>query len=189
MASMAADSPSVYGDALAVSLAPLTPADVTPAYLSWLADEVVTRYTEARFGTHTPESARAYVEKVNASKTDRIWRIVHDGRHVGNIKLSGIDTQHRRASVAILIGDRTCWGRSVGPQAIEFAAAHAFGELGLHKLTAGIYAENTASIRAFEKAGFHIEATLREHRVLDGRLVDQVLMARFAQGRLPSSAR
>ena len=163
-----------------IAIATLTEADVTSAYLGWLADPKSTRYTEARFADHTLQSTREYVAKVNASKTDRIWRILLEHRHVGNVKLSGIDQRHKRASVAILIGDKTTWGKGVGPAAIELAAQHAFDELELHKLTAGIYAENVASIRAFEKAGFHVEATLKEHRLFEGRFVDQVLMARFA---------
>lgn len=165
--------------ARAVTLDDLRVEHVGEAYRSWLADPVVMHYLEARFRTHTLGEIGAYVEEVNASKTDRIWRILCDGRHVGNVKLAGIDPRHRRAALSLLIGDRSVWGQGVATEAIRLATTESFKNYDLYKIFAGFYAENIASIRAFEKAGYVIEATLRGNRCLDGRMVDEVLMARF----------
>ncbi len=64
-------------------------------------------------------------------------------------------------------------------QAIRLATAESFKRYDLFKIFAGIYAANIASIRAFEKAGYVVEATLSGHRCLDGRMVDEVQMACF----------
>ena len=148
-------------------------------YLSWMNDPDVVRFTESRFRVHSLDSIRAYVEATNASSNDRIWRILHDGRHVGNVKLAGINETHRRAALSILIGDRGAWGQGVATQAIRLATAESFKNHDLFKIFAGMYAANVASIRAFEKGGYVVEATLRGHRRLDGQMVDEVLMACF----------
>lgn len=163
----------------AITLDDLRVEHVGEAYRSWLADPVVMRYLEARFRTHSLAEIGAYVEEVNASKTDRIWRILCDGRHVGNVKLAGINSRHRRAALSLLIGDRSVWGQGVATEAIRLATAASFKAHDLYKIFAGFYADNVASIRAFEKAGYVIEATLRGNRCLDGRMVDEVLMACF----------
>ncbi len=78
-----------------------------------------------------------------------------------------------------MIGDREAWGRGIGSEAIRVMVDIARDELGLRKLTAGCYASNVGSSRAFEKAGFHVEGRRAGHFLLDGRPEDLVLMARF----------
>ena len=163
-----------------VSLLPFLKEHVTDAYLGWLNDPEVVRYTEARFTHHTREDAEAYVEACNRPANARLWRIVVDGAHVGNLRLSSIDMYHRRAYVALIIGSKDHRGRGVGTKAINLVAHYGFEELGLHKLCAGVYASNVASIRAFEKAGFVTEAVLKDHHFCEGRFVDGLLMARLA---------
>lgn len=55
----------------------------------------------------------------------------------------------------------------------------AFDDLGLKKLTAGAYAENVGSIKAFERAGFEIEGRrLSQAEIAPGVRIDVVLMGR-----------
>ena len=165
-----------------VTLAPLCLNDVTDAYLSWLRDPDVIRFTEV-YEPVDAMSLRAYIANTMAAPDAAMWRIEHESRHVGNIRLSGINCLHRRAAVALMIGEKAIWGRGVGSAAIDLLAKHAFSFLGLHKLAAGIYSVNVASRRAFEKAGFHREATLRDNALFEGSFIDVLLMARFAGAR------
>ena len=135
-----------------VSLLPFLKEHVTDAYLCWLNDPEVVRYTEARFTHHTREDAEAYVEACNRPANARLWRIVVDGAHVGNLRLSNIDMYHRRAYVALIIGSKDHRGRGIGTKAINLVAHYGFEELGLHKLCAGIYANHLASRRALRCA-------------------------------------
>jgi len=156
------------------------PEDITEAYLDWLNSEGVMRFTEARFQKHTYESARAYVEGTNATEGAYLWRMMFDGRHIGNIRLSAINYSHGRASIALVIGDARQHSRGVGSAAIQRVFQYAIDELGLRKITAGIYAPNVGCMRAFEKAGFHQEAVLKKHHAFEGGYTDTVLMARFS---------
>ena len=165
--------------ALSVTLDDLRVEHVGPEYHAWLNNSEVMRFLEARFRAHSIDDIRAYVNEMYASKTDHVWRILCEGRHVGNVKLAGINLRHRRAALSLLIGDRGIWGQGVATQAINLATAEAFKKHDLFKIFSGFYAANVASIRAFEKAGYIVEATLRGNRCLDGEMVDEVLMARF----------
>lgn len=161
-----------------VSLLPFRLADVSERYVAWLNDREVTRYTEVR-GRQSIESVRAYVETQLASRDVYFWRIVAEGRHIGNLRVSGLTSIHRRPVIALIVGERQGRGRGIGTAAIRLAADHLLDAQLAHKVVAGIYAENLASIRAFEKAGFHTEATLREHYWFENRFVDALQMAKF----------
>ena len=167
----------------AVSLDALLPEHVGPHYLGWLVDPEATRFTEVGRAPNDAASVRRYVEDAVASRTAAIWRICVDGRHVGNIRLSLINTHHRRADIAILVGEPAMRGRGVGTEAIRLLTTHALERLGLDRLSAWIYAGNEASRRAFEKAGYRLDAVLHRHAVFDGQRIDVMVLARFADER------
>ena len=101
------------------------------------------------------------------------------GRHVGNIKLAPIDRRHGQGEIGVLVGEPEAWGRGLASGAIAQLASIAREELGLRKLTAGCYASNAGSERAFVKAGFAVEGRRPAHFLLDGRPEDLVLMGRL----------
>jgi [ribosomal protein S5]-alanine N-acetyltransferase len=159
----------------------LQPALVSDAYVAWLNDPVVNRYLESRFQTHDLDSTRRFVGTALADE-----RVLFLGirsreldRHVGNIKLGPLDPHHGSAEIGIMIGDRAAWGRGVAREAIERIAAIARSQLRLRKLSAGCYASNAASERAFVKAGFVVEGRRAAHYLLDGRPEDGVMLGRL----------
>lgn len=87
-----------------------------------------------------------------------------DGAHVGNVWLWDIDARHRRAELRIVIGDPARAGHGAGTEAIALLCDYAFERLRLHKVYAYVLAFNPRARRAFEKAGFQLEGTLREDR-------------------------
>lgn len=161
----------------AISLFLLTPEAVSEAYVGWLADPLVNRYLESRFKPQPHEAVMAFVSELLASPRDAFFGVRDEelGRHVGNIRLA-INHDHRRGEIGILIGDRAAWGRGVGTRAIARIVDIAQNELGLRKLSAGCYASNTGSRKAFEKAGFGLEARRPQHVLLDDGTVDDELL-------------
>ena len=59
---------------------------------------------------------------------------------------------------------------------LRLVAGYARESLQLHKLTAGIYANNIGSIQAFLKAGFVAEGRFASHWFCDGEYVDGLQM-------------
>lgn len=160
-------------------LAPMDVEHVSQDYVDWLNDPEVVAQTEQAGSRHTLDSVQAYVASTLRAPDGVMWRLLLAGTHVGNIRLSSIHPVHRRASLGLIIGSGQARGKGLGPRAIELATAHAFRGLELNKVFAGMFASNAASRRAFEKAGFIVEATLRRHAWYDGGFVDVQMMARF----------
>jgi len=155
----------------------LTPEHVTDAYVGWMADPEVNRYLESRFAVHRREDIEAYVAARLAGEDLLLG--IHSralDRHVGNIKLGPIDRHHGLGEIGIMIGDRDAWGKGIATAAIRRISAIAFEELGLRKLSAGCYASNVGSRKAFEAAGFAVEAIRPAHVLVDGQPVDAVLL-------------
>ncbi|GAC1620008.1 MAG: GNAT family protein [Candidatus Elarobacter sp.] len=128
------------------------------------------------------EEHRRYVEGAAASGRARFLGIetLEPPRLIGVVWLWDIDPRHRRAEVRIVVGDPDARGRGYGADALDALAAYAFGTLDLRKLYAFIHATNGASRRAFEHAGFALEATLEREAYRDGREVDVHRLRRFA---------
>lgn len=165
-----------------VELFLLTPEHVGDEYVGWLNDPEIRRYLESRFAQHDHASTEAFVAAMLASPKDLMFGIRSRSldRHVGNIKLGPIDRNHGSGEIGLMIGDRGAWGRGIASTAIAIVSDIAFAELGLRRVTAGCYASNIGSQRAFERAGFTIECVRPSHFLLDGKPEDFVLMARMS---------
>lgn len=166
-----------------VLLVPMGPEHVTERYLSWMSDPLVTQYLESRFDAPTLEGLAAFVQAAATAPDSYMFAILlrESGEHVGNIKLGEISRHHLRGSIGIIIGEPSAWGRGVATEVVELLSRWAFDELGLVRLSAGAYAANVGSIRAFEKAGFVVEGTLTGNVVLaDGTRGDGVMLGRVA---------
>lgn len=151
-------------------------------YLAWMNDAGTTRFLESRFAPHTHDSLVAYVRAQAADPASMFAGIfLHEAdRHIGNLKLGPIDERHGTADVGIVIGEQDCRGHGYAAEAIALITAHATATLGLRKLTAGCYAPNEASARAFERAGWRREALRPAQYLLDGEPADEILLGYFA---------
>ena len=165
-------------------LRPVELTDVNETYRSWMNDPVVMQYTESRFQTHSLEQIRQYVLSVQADAGSRFFAIVEkqSGKHIGNIKIGHIHPVHRHGDVGIIIGDKASWGKGYATESLRLVAGYARESLKLHKLTAGIYANNIGSIQAFLNAGFVVEGRFSRHWFCDGEYVDGLQMGLLLEG-------
>ncbi len=148
---------------------PLVRTDAGTEYAEWLNDPEVNRYLEARFEHHSCESIAETIDGWNADSSVHPFAIINrsTGELIGTIKLGPVDQRHQTAEVALMIGCKDHWGTGLGSEAIGGVARYAVDRLGIEKLTAGAYAENVGSVRAFERAGFRREGRLRSQAVVD----------------------
>jgi len=167
-------SPVLSAGAGPLELRILRPEDVTAAYVDWMNDRDVVRFTEQRHSRHDQAEIVSFVAQKLAAPGDYLFGIFLAGSHVGNIKLGPVDPRNKVASISYIVGDRSVWGQGIATRAIAAVVRFAFDEIGLEKITAGSYAENTGSIRALEKNGFRQEGRQRAQALLDGRRVDVV---------------
>ena len=159
-------------------------SDVTETYKSWMNDPEVMQYTESRFQQHSLEDILRYVQSVKNDASSVFFAIIEkkSGKHIGNIKISHIHPVHRSADVGIIIGEKCCWGKGYATEALKLAACYAAETLKLHKLWAGIYANNVGSVHAFCRAGFVEEGRFVEHWFYEGHYVDGLQMGLLLEG-------
>jgi [ribosomal protein S5]-alanine N-acetyltransferase len=157
-----------------VLLRDLLPEDITPAYVEWMNDPEVVQFTESRFVRHTHQSICEFVEECRVNPAVLLLGIFDNATklHVGNIKLGPVEWHHLLGDIGIIVGRKQFWGRGIASQAIVLVRDFAFARVGLHKLTAGCYANNAGSAKAFAKAGFVEEARLKKQFLHNNEWVD-----------------
>lgn len=166
-------------------LRPVTLADAGEKYLRWMNDPEVNQYLESRFARATLAGLKDFIRSMRKDPAHVFLAIVlrDDDRHIGNIKLGPINRTHGFGEIGIMLGEKDCWGRGYATEAIETLCRHAFGTLGLHKLTAGAYASNKGSIKAFLRAGFSREGVRRSQYRRGDAWEDLVVMGRVDPAR------
>ena len=97
-------------------------------------------------------------------------------RLIGHIGLDGVLWSHGDSFVGIGIGERDCWDKGYGTDAMRIMLRYAFTELNLQRVSLNVFQYNPRAIRSYEKAGFSFEG--RERGVLhrDGQHYDLIYM-------------
>ncbi|CDQ20056.1 GNAT family N-acetyltransferase [Halobacillus karajensis] len=84
---------------------------------------------------------------------------------IGHISLGKIDRTNKSARVGkVLVGDKSVRGKGIGQQIMTEILKIAFDELGLHRVSLGVFDFNSSAIACYEKAGFKKEGLLRDSR-------------------------
>lgn len=100
------------------------------------------------------------------------------GEMIGDV---GVMIKHEDARQAV-IGFTVApahWRKGYAVEAINCLLEFLFGDIGLHRVTADCDAENVASYRTLEKAGFR-----REAHFIESYLVDRIYTSEFHYGML-----
>jgi ribosomal protein S18 acetylase RimI-like enzyme len=108
---------------------------------------------------------------------------VVDGEVAGYVRLNRSSRFRSSDHVLTVNGiavDPALQGRGVGRALIEAAVAEARAR-GARRLTLRVFSANERARRLYESAGFVVEGVLRDEFLLDGRYVDDVLMARVLE--------
>jgi RimJ/RimL family protein N-acetyltransferase len=107
------------------------------------------------------------------------WIIDYSG-YVGHVRLHTVVASDRRASLAVGIDDGARLGRGIGSAAVRLVLGHAFGSLGLNRVSVRVLADNPRAIRCYERVGFVHEGREREAACVGAAFVDDVIMGILA---------
>ena len=149
--------------------------DITEAYVAWLNDDEVVQFTEQRFHHTSAGDVSAFVDKMALDPTQLMYGIFFEDRHIGNIKLGNINSQHQTADLSYLIGARKLWGQGVASLAIATITEIGFKQIGLMKICAGVYENNIASLKVLVKNGYSLEGRRRGQFVYNNSRIDALL--------------
>ena len=75
-----------------------------------------------------------------------------------------------------MIGEKHCWGKGYGAEAISLIVRYAFNTLNLHKLAAGCFETNNGSIKVFKNNGFETEGVQKQHAFRNGKYENVVYL-------------
>jgi RimJ/RimL family protein N-acetyltransferase len=103
--------------------------------------------------------------------------LLADDRAIGTTGLHGIDPINGSAEFGIAIGETDEWDKGYGTDALRAICDFGFGELRLERIGLMVYEGNERGRRAYEKAGFTLEGTLRHAHFARGQHEDVHVMS------------
>lgn len=160
-----------------VFLRVLEATDGTEEYAHWLNDPEVNKFLATK--SATVDEVKDYIIKKDNQDDALFFGIFlkENGTHIGTLKLEPIDLVGKKATIAVMIGNKNYWGKGYTPEAMKLLIDYCFDELKLNEVNLGVLDQNLGAIRAYEKLGFR--ETHREPKSVDynGTVYDHVFMA------------
>lgn len=108
------------------------------------------------------------------------WVIEFRGRLIGQIRLHSINQADQRARLSVGILTEDHLGQGIGRRVIRLVLAHAFGEMGLHRVDLRVLDFNTRAIRCYQSCGFVEEGRERQSACIKGEYFGDVMMGVLA---------
>ncbi|MDO5845537.1 MAG: GNAT family protein [Methanocorpusculum sp.] len=128
---------------------------------------------------YTEADAADFISAMLASDPDAVFSFAVTEREavagcVGIFR--GQNIHFRTAELGYYIGE-PFWGRGLATCAVRQACAYVFAHTDILRIFAEPFAENAASCRVLEKAGFVCEGVLRQNAVKNGAVRDMKMYA------------
>ena len=128
---------------------------------------------------YTIGDAKSFLAKATSGEErEKFYCIEIGGAAVGSIGLHpGEDVHRLTAEFGYWLGEEF-WGQGIMSEVVPAFVEYCFEEFSLTRMFASAYANNPASARVLEKAGFVFEGRLRKNVIKDGQILDSLLYAK-----------
>ena len=126
---------------------------------------------------YTKKDAENYINAMNSVGKDKVFAfaVCLDGKAVGSIGAFRQQNIHfRTAEIGYYLAEK-CWGKGIMTEAVRLLCEKIFSETDIIRLYAEPFAQNTASRKVLEKAGFMLEGILKSNAVKDGEICDMAM--------------
>jgi RimJ/RimL family protein N-acetyltransferase len=131
---------------------------------------------------YTNRDARDFIRSVRQRTPETTFAIAVNDEPVGSIGfVLHPDVERVSAEIGYWLAE-PFWGRGIATDALAAVTRHAIEAYGLTRIYAVPFAWNAASCRVLEKAGYVLEARLRQSAIKNGQLTDQMQYAFIAGG-------
>ncbi len=177
----AESSPDQAGDAASdtAALRLVAPhARYAAMWQRWRAEEAT-----QRFNPLYPLSVEALAERLthhysadlrDHTRPEYRWMIALGAEVIGTASVSNVSWGMGYAEIGYMLAE-SHHGRGLGTRAVALLITKLFAETDLKRVYALVSSENVASRRLLERLGFTREGLMREHYVIQGRRVDEVV--------------
>jgi len=102
-----------------------------------------------------------------------------EDKYVGHVNAFQFDRTFKFVEIAYIV-DPKLWNQGIGTEAVRRVVEFLRDDMKIHKIRAGLYANNIASKRVLEKCGFVQEGYLRDNVLMNGEFEDEYVMAYIA---------
>ncbi|CAN5773536.1 GNAT family protein [soil metagenome] len=136
--------------------------------IDWISDEqLLTSWSGGLFSFPlTKDSLEWYISDTNipGSSDAFVYKVADaiDGSAVGHISLGGISWKNRSARITrVFLADKV---RNKGycQAMVKAVLKIGFEELQLHRISLGVYDDNTSALKCYEKSGLEVEGIYRD---------------------------
>jgi len=146
-------------------------SEYAPAIFHILSNEDVTRFygmDPLRAQEDALHIIKSFKQTFDSRQGIRWGMVIRDsGTFIGTIGLNHLSLYSKKAEIGFEL-DPAHWRRGYAAEAIEEVLAYAFETLGLYRMGAVTFLENTASIQLLTRIGFEEEGILRGYLFQDG---------------------
>ncbi len=170
------EPPKISGQQL--ELVPFSESFIQPPYVQWLNDPELMKFSEQRHRNHTLASCREYLTNMT-NQQHFFWAIIYKStqKHIGNIS-AYLNRIHLTANLALMIGSTEYQKKGLGLEAWNLALSYLL-DTGIRKVHAGTLSTNLPMRKIFTKSEMNIEGTLKAQCLVQGKPVDQILVAKI----------
>ncbi|MEJ7693333.1 GNAT family protein [Daejeonella sp.] len=136
--------------------------------LDWVWDkELLVQWAGTQFRYPlTKNKLDWYIEEANNfdNSSTFVYKAVYteSGRTVGHISLTSINRKNRSARITRVLVGNSDRGKGIAEQMVKALMKIGFNQLNLHRMSLGVYDNNTSAIKCYKKCGFQVDGLLRD---------------------------
>ncbi len=117
--------------------------------------------------------AGSFITRTKEENPKQTFGITYKGHLSGIVGLVvQEDVYQGSAEIGYWVGE-PYWGNGIATKAVELITEYGFDQLALHRIYAGVFAYNTASIKVLEKNGFKKEGIFKNAIVKNDKRCDE----------------
>lgn len=121
------------------------------------------------------KDAREWLKTILPINPPLNFAIIYENDIAGNIGiLTKTDIHRKNFEIGYFLSEKF-WGRNIAARAIKAITSYAFSNFDIARVYAETFSDNVRSRRALEKAGFILEATLKNYVIKNGIIKDSCI--------------
>lgn len=130
---------------------------------------------------YTAQDGRDYISAMLSADPNNTFAfaITVNGKTVGSIAAFRQDNIHHKTAELGYYLAEPYWGNGIMTHAVQLICDDIFSHTDILRIFAEPFANNIASCRVLEKAGFQCEGTLRQNAVKSGNVLDMKMYSKL----------